>query len=500
METILLGLSDVFTANTLLFVAFGVSIGIFVGAIPGLNSLMAIAIAIPITFYMSPLPAIAFLVGVNKGGTYGGSISAVLLNTPGSPEAAATAFDGYPLTQQGKAQKALKMALYSSVFGDTFSDIVLILVAAPIALIALRMGPPEMTAVLLFAFTMIAGLVGRSLYKGVIAAALGIVVSSIGLDPITATPRLTFGFIELQDGIPLLTMAIGLLALTEVIVQFEQRGKTTANAMAALKSGSKEDRSLSRQEFRSCLRTLLRSSIIGTGCGAMPGIGASVTPFLGYSAAKRASTDPNKFGTGAIEGIAASEAANSAVVGANLIPLLTLGIPGSATAALLIGAFLIHGIVPGPTMFEQHGRLIYGLFGAMLIANFCTLIIGSFGLRIFAAVLNLPRYVIFPVVVILCLAGAYLADNSMFSVFLAIVFAVLGYIMRKLEFPYVTFIIGFILGPLFENTLSQSLILSGNDLTIFLTRPISLGFVLLSAFSLWRFSTRAAERTASPTA
>ena len=500
METILLGLSDVFTANTLLFVAFGVSIGIFVGAIPGLNSLMAIAIAIPITFYMSPLPAIAFLVGVNKGGTYGGSISAVLLNTPGSPEAAATAFDGYPLTQQGKAQKALKMALYSSVFGDTFSDIVLILIAAPIALIALRMGPPEMTAVLLFAFTMIAGLVGRSLYKGVIAAALGIVVSSIGLDPITATPRLTFGFIELQDGIPLLTMAIGLLALTEVIVQFEQRGKTTANAMAALKSGSKEDRSLSRQEFCSCLRTLLRSSIIGTGCGAMPGIGASVTPFLGYSAAKRASTDPNKFGTGAIEGIAASEAANSAVVGANLIPLLTLGIPGSATAALLIGAFLIHGIVPGPTMFEQHGRLIYGLFGAMLIANFCTLIIGSFGLRIFAAVLNLPRYVIFPVVVILCLAGAYLADNSMFSVFLAIVFAVLGYIMRKLEFPYVTFIIGFILGPLFENTLSQSLILSGNDLTIFLTRPISLGFVLLSAFSLWRFSTRAAERTASPTA
>ena len=470
------------------------TIGIVVGAIPGLNSVMAIAIAIPITFYMSPLPAIAFLVGVNKGGTYGGSISAILLNTPGSPEAAATAFDGYPLTQQGKAQKALKMALYSSVFGDTFSDIVLIMVAAPIALIALRMGPPEMTAVLLFAFTMIAGLVGRSLYKGLIAAALGIVVSSIGLDPITATPRLTFGFIQLQDGIPLLTMAIGLLALSEVIVQLEQRGKSTTNAMAALKSGNKEDRALSWQEFRSCMRTLLRSSIIGTGCGAMPGIGASVTPFLGYGAARRASKNPDAFGKGAIEGIAASEAANSAVVGANLIPLLTLGIPGSATAALLISAFLIHGMVPGPTMFEQHGRLIYGLFGAMLIANFCTLIIGSFGLRVFAAVRNLPRHVIFPVVVILCLSGAYLADNSLFSVFLAIVFAVLGYIMRKLEFPYVTFIIGFILGPLFENTLSQSLIMSGNDPLIFFTRPIALGFVLLSLFSLWRFMARPAQR------
>ena len=302
----MLGLTDVFTVRTLGFVVLGVAIGIVVGAIPGLNSLMAIAIAIPITFYMDSLPAIAFLVGVSKGGTYGGSIAAVLLNTPGSPEAAATAFDGYPLAQQGKPQKALKLALYGSVFGDTFSDIVLILVAAPLATVALLMGPVEITAILLLALSLISGLVGRSVIKGVIAAALGLIVGSVGLDPETATSRLTFGLVELQEGVPLVVMAIGLLALAEIFLQMERGGGTMAQTSVLLVRGqTRADRIVTLAEFKQCFRTAIRSSVIGTIGGALPGIGASALPFVSYGAAQRASKDPDSFGKGNIEGIVA---------------------------------------------------------------------------------------------------------------------------------------------------------------------------------------------------
>ena len=490
-DVVLLGLSDVFTVRTLGFVVFGVAIGIVVGAIPGLNSLMAIAIAIPITFYMESLTAIAFLVGVSKGGTYGGSIAAVLLNTPGSPEAAATAFDGYPLTQQGKPQKALKMALYGSVFGDTFSDIVLILVAAPLATVALLMGPVEITAMLLLALSLISGLVGRSLIKGLIAAALGLIVGSVGLDPETATPRLTFGIIELQEGVPLIVMAIGLLALAEVFLQMEKRGGASGDTAVLLAQGQQRaDRIVTIAELRRCFRTFIRSSVIGTIGGALPGIGASVLPFVSYGAAQRASKDPDSFGKGNIEGIVASEAANSATVGANLIPLITLGIPGTTTAALLVGAFIIHGIVPGPGMFENHGRLIYGLFGAMFLANFVNLALGQFGLRIFASVLRVPKQIVFPVVVILCIAGAYLSEGSLFAVWLIIIFGVVGYLMRKLDFPYVTFIIGFILGPLLEASMNRMLIISGNNPLILFTRPISLVIMIMAIVSLVYFARR----------
>ena len=490
-DVVLLGLSDVLTVKTLGFVVFGVAIGIVVGAIPGLNSLMAIAIAIPITFYMDSLSALAFLVAVSKGGTYGGSIAAVLLNTPGSPEAAATAFDGYPLTQQGKPQKALKMALYGSVFGDTFSDIVLILVAAPLATVALLMGPIEITAMLLLALSLISGLVGRSLIKGVIAAALGLIVGSVGLDPATATPRLTFGLIELQEGVPLIVMAIGLLALAEVFVQMEKRGADFADTSAVLARGQqRSDRVVTLAEFKRSFRTFIRSSVIGTIGGALPGIGASVLPFVSYGAAQRAAKDPESFGKGNLDGIVASEAANSATVGANLIPLITLGIPGTTTAALLVGAFIIHGIVPGPGMFENHGRLIYALFGAMFLANFVNLALGFFGLRIFAAVLRVPKQIVFPVVVVLCIAGAYLSEGSLFAVWLIIIFGVVGYLMRKLDFPYVTFIIGFILGPLLEASMNRMLVISGNNPLILFTRPISLVIMILAIVSLVYFARR----------
>ena len=503
MDIILAGFADALTPMNILFIAFGVFTGIMVGAIPGLNGPMAIAIAVPITFYMTPLAALAFLIGINKGGTFGGSVSAVLLNTPGSPEATATAFDGYPMARQGKGQKAVKMALYSSVFGDTFSDIVLILVAAPFAIIALKMGPTELTAVLIFSFTIIAALAADSMVKGLIAAALGAFVSTVGLDIDTAMPRLTFGFLELEDGIPIIAMAIGLLALSEVLVQVEdyrRSGFAGATEEGAFGKGvPRENRVVTWAEFIGCWRTLLRSAVIGTGIGALPGIGSVIASFLGYAAAKNASKTPEEFGKGRLEGVAAAESANSAVVGANLIPLLALGIPGNLAAAMLIGAFLIHGIVPGPSVFQEHGQLIYGIFGAMLIANVLNLVIGQVGLRFFALLVSLPKTVIHPVIVVLCIVGAYVIDSGMFAVGIMFIFAVLGYIMRKIGFSFATFVIGFVLGPMFELSLRQSIILFQETPLDALTRPIVLVFLGLTLFSLWRVyvRTRRAERAAA---
>ncbi len=491
MSDIFLGIGDALTFYNALFVALGVFTGIVVGAIPGLNGPMAIALALPVTFYLSPLGGIAYLIGIMKGGTFGGSIAAILLNTPGSPEAAATAYDGYPLAQKGKGLKAMKIALYSSVTGDTFSDLVLFVVAAPVAVVSLMMGPPEMSAVLIFSLTIIAGLSGRSLIRGVIAAAMGAVVGTIGLDPESALPRLQFGFVDLSDGISLIPMTIGLLALSEIIIQIEAQVLGRAGIARRVNPFGKdvppENKVVTFAEWRSCQKTVARSALIGTCIGALPGIGAVVAGFLGYASAKRASKDPEEFGKGKLEGIAAVEAANSAVNGANLIPLLAIGVPGSLTAAVLIGAFLVHGIQPGPLIFQDHARLIYGIFTAMMIANVFNFLIGQFGLRLFAFVVSFPNRVIYPVVILLCIAGAYAGANSMFDVAIALIFAVVGYFMRKLDYSFAAFIIGFALTPQAELFIRQTVILyADRPLELFTSHPIVLFFLALTVFSIVR--------------
>ena len=494
MDAALSGLADAFTITNFLFVALGVFIGIVVGGIPGLNGPMAIAIAVPLTFTMSPLIAIAFLVGINKGANFGGAISAILINIPGAAEAMSTTFDGYPLTKKGKGLKALKMALYSSVWGDTFSDIVLILIAAPFAIVALQMGPSETFALLLFALTFISALVGSSMAKGIIAAVLGLFLSTVGLDSEASTPRMTFGEVELEDGIPLLAMIIGMLALSEILIQVEERWRhrntpqAHAPSGAELQGAAREDRVVSLREFRSCLRTMVRSSIIGTLIGAIPGLGSTLAGFLGYGAAKKASKTPDEFGKGKLEGVAAAEAANSAVVGANLIPTLVLGIPGNLSAAILLGALIIHGLQPGPLIFEQHGDILYGVFGAMLLANFANLFIGNIGLRFFAFVISLPHRYIHPAIILLCFCGAYLTTQSIFAVGLMVGFAALGYLMRKLDYSIVAFIIAFIMGPLTEDAMRQTLVLFRDNPMRLMEHPITLIFFVLTILSVWRIS------------
>ncbi|HSH40755.1 MAG TPA: tripartite tricarboxylate transporter permease [Arenicellales bacterium] len=496
LDVILAGLGDALGPMSLLMVAAGVVTGQFVGAVPGIGPVMAMAIAIPFTFVLDPLPAIAFLVGVNKGGLVGGAVPAVLMNTPGTPDAAATAFDGHPLARQGKPLKATKMALYASTTGDTFSDIVLISVSVPIAAVALFMGPVEILALMIFAFSVIAGLIGDSVSKGVIALALGLLLATVGLDPEHATPRLYFGWFELYDGLPLAPVAIGMLAVAEMLRRLAAIRGGPRPAIEIPPSQDPADRRVSFSEYWACRYTMARGALIGTFLGAMPGIGSTAAAFMSYASSKRASDDPDSFGKGSLHGIAAAESANSSVVGANMIPLLTLGIPGSVSAALIISAFMIHGIQPGPLLFEQQGRLIYSLFGAMILANAVNLAVGQIGLRIWTRVVTAPESVIFSSAILLCIAGVSLSTGGLFGVAVMLVFAGLGYLMTAFGFSVVVFIIAFFLGPRFEVSLSQTLVLVDGDPLALVDYPVALVLLALAVLSIWRLGPGMSRRRA----
>lgn len=485
ISIILAGFADAFTWVNLLFVMLGVAAGQMVGAIPGIGPIMAMAIAIPFTFALDPLVAISFLVGVNKGGLFGGAIPAILINTPGTPDAAATTLDGHPLAKAGKPVKATRMALFASVTGDTVSDIVLITLAAPLAGLALQMGPVEILALMIFAFSIISGLIGDSLIKGLIAAVAGLLLATVGLDPEHGTPRFYFGYFELYDGASLVAVAIGMLAVAEIFRRIAAARRAGPQPAISLGNDDPAMQRVSWAEYWGCRFAMARGAAIGTVLGAIPGIGSTAAAFMSYSATKK--TGPGggpEFGQGNLRGIAATESANSAVMGANLIPLLGIGIPGSIGAALLISAFKIHGIQPGPLLFQTQARLIYGLFGAMLMANLMNLLIGQVSLRLWARVIRAPESVIFPAALLFCFVGVYLSTGGLFGVGLMLVSACVGYVMMAFGYPVIVFIIAFFLGAGFERALSQSLvILDGNPLAV-VQHPVALALLILAAVTV----------------
>tara|TARA_Y200000002_G_scaffold93192_1_gene75123 strand:+ start:3472 stop:4983 length:1512 start_codon:yes stop_codon:yes gene_type:complete len=484
ISVVLAGLGDAFSLFNLAFVVLGVVVGLFVGAVPGIGPVMAMAIAIPFTLGLDPLPGIAFLIGVNKGGLVGGAIPAVLMNTPGTPDAAATALDGYPLAKNGKPLKATKMALFSSVSGDLFSDLVLVTISAPLAILALRMGPVEVLALMIFAFSVLAGLIGNSLVKGLIAAALGLLLACVDSDPENYTPRLIFGLWDLYDGLPLPSVAIGMLAIAEILRRMAQCDGTARATIKVDRTGKPEDRRVSFAEYWSCRFVLLRGAITGTLLGALPGIGSTAAAFISYALTKSAARDPHTFGKGNIKGIAAAESANSSVVGANLIPLLTLGIPGSVSAALIVSAFMIHGLQPGPLLFENQGRLVYGLFGAMLMANFVNLWVGQIGLRIWVRVVSAPEPVIFASALLMCIVGVGMASGGVFGVFVMLCFAAAGHVLAAFGYSLVIIIIAFFLGPRLEISLAQSVALTNGDPARIIDYPVAIALLLLSVVSV----------------
>ncbi|MBW1972855.1 MAG: tripartite tricarboxylate transporter permease, partial [Deltaproteobacteria bacterium] len=466
----------------------GITVGIIIGAIPGMTATMATALLVPLTFGMQPIPAIAMLLGVYKGGIYGGSISAILINTPGTPAASATVLDGYPMAQKGQAMKALKMALYASVMADSMSDIILILVAPPLAAIALRFGPPEVFSLVLFALTIIATVSGASLLKGLIAAAFGILFSTIGMDPIAGTPRFSFGYVDMIKGVGLIPMLIGLFAISEVLIQLEKKISDEIKDIRVKESANPDDNRVTASEMKRCLRTIFRGTGIGTFLGAIPGIGSTLAAFLNYGMAQKASKHPEKFGKGEIEGVAAAESGNSAVCGATLIPLLSLGIPGDIVTAVLLGAFMIQGLAPGPLLFKEHSDIIYALFVGLMVCNLGNLVIGSIGIRFFAKVLKVPSRILYPLILILCFVGTFAVNNSLFDVGAMFSFGLIGYIMRKFDYPLAPLLIAFVLGPMIETALRQGLIMSDGSFIIFLQRPISLSFLILTALSIFFFT------------
>lgn len=480
MNPLTSGFMEVLQPTVLLWIFAGVLLGYVVGALPGLGKGAATAVAIPLTFYIQPVAAISFLVGISKGASAGGAVSAILLNTPGEASSAPTAFDGYPLARQGKAPKALKMALFASVIGDVLGTLTLIVFAEWLARYALLIGPVELTAIILFALTFIAVLSSQKMTRGLVSAALGILLATIGTEQETGIPRLTFGSLDLFDGVSVATVAIGMLAAAEMIRQAANSASIDLDTKLLTGNKNPDDRKILRAEWRACLAPLLRGSLIGIVIGILPGLGSTVASFLSYGDAKRRARDSNRFGRGAIEGVAAAESADNAVVPAAFLPLFALGIPGNVISAILMGAFLMHGVVPGPLIFTQAPTLIYGIYAGMLVASVCMLLIGYGGLRIFTKMMEVPLRYIIPIVLFLCAVGTYLEGDGIFDVGVMVVFAVLGFLFVKFDYSFVTFLIGFVLAPSFELALRQSIAITDGRAANLVNHPIAVVFLVLS--------------------
>lgn len=468
----------------LLVLLFATVAGILIGATPGLTVLMAVALVVPVTIYLPLAPALGLILGIYISGIYGGSVSAILVNTPGTPASAATTLDGYPLTQQGKAGKALKMALLASFVGGMMSIIVLVLVAKYMAAFALKFGPPERAALLFFALTIVGVLSGRSMLLGLLSGALGLLLATVGTDPMLLVPRFTFGIADLEDGFGFIPVLIGLFAISEVLVQAEKRMQSHIHQAASISSLSREGNRLTRQDIRNSWTTILRSSILGTFIGTLPGIGATVACFLGYGEAKRASKNSERFGKGAIEGVAAAEAANNAVSGATLIPLLSLSIPGDGVTAVLYGALLIQGVQTGPLIFQYHLDAVYLIYITLILANIFMVVVALSLMPFFRRVTQIPGYILFPIIFVFCVVGSFAMRNRIFDIYIMMAFGVLGYLMRRFRIPPAPLLIAFILARPFEEALRQTLVGSEGSLMIFITRPISVSFLVLTIISI----------------
>jgi len=457
-----------------LFVLIGITAGIIVGALPGLTATMGCALLIPFTFGLPPIQGLLMLIGIFCGGIYGGSISGILIRTPGTPAAAATLLDGYPLSQKGQGGKAIGMATVASFIGGTTGALVMTFLSPQIAKIGTRFGPPEFCALAVFGLGMIITISGRSLLKGVISALFGLMITVIGFDPLSGVPRFTFGSEDLLGGVTFIPALIGLFGYAQVFRNIEKM-QITAHVKSRVKNILPK-----WGEIRSTLKTSLKSALIGTFIGSVPGTGCDVAAFIAYGEAKRSSKHPELFGTGLLEGVAAPEAANNGATGGAMIPMLTLGIPGDAVTAVLLGALTIHGLQPGPLLFRDHLDVIYPIFAGMIMAQFVLLVVGLSGARVFARLINIDRKILVPVIFFLCVVGSYSMQFSFFDVGLSLVIGIIAYFMEYYDYPVSPILLALILGPMAEQNLRRSLIISHGDPTIFFTRPISAAFIILA--------------------
>ncbi len=479
MTELLGALGVVFSPAPFAFCCIGVFLGITVGAIPGLTGAMLIALTLPLTFYMDPTNAIILLVAMYVGAISGGLITATLLRMPGTPAAVMTTFDGYPMARGGRPGRALGLGITASFIGGLVSWIALYLLAEPLSIVATRFGPFEYFSLILMAMVLIASVSEGSMVKGLVSGLLGMLVSMPGVDPATGQPRLTFDWYLLNGGLKLLPVLIGVFAVSQIIADI-----VDLNRKAERVDVSSKGILMTLRDWKDQAVNLLRSSLIGTGVGILPGVGASIGSVIAYTTAKNLSRTPEQFGTGSEEGIVASEAANNATVGGALIPLIAMGIPGSVIDAILIGALMIHSIQPGPTLFITNADIVWAMIAACLVANVLMFGMMTVSVRWISRLMYLPRTYLLPVVMVFCVIGSFALNNTMFDVWVMLIFGVVGFAMERAGYPLGPFVIGFVLAPLGEAKLRSGLMMTAGGIEPLFTRPLSAIFLAVAAVLL----------------
>ena len=480
MEYIVPATGLLFTLQNIIWINLGVFIGAVFAAIPGLSVILCVILFLPVTYTMSAIPGMMFLLGIYCAGGYGGSVSAILINTPGTPHAAATMLDGHPLSKKGRTKAALKIALYASTFGGVFSALMLLFLGPQVAKVAAQLGTPEYFMVCVFGLTIIAGVSGKSIVRGLISACLGLLIACVGSDPMTSYDRFTFGISRLYLGMDLAVCLIGLFALVEILAKAEKRLDSLKLDTAKMH----DDGKITKAEYKRMARRVIVSSLIGDMVGIIPGTGASEASWFSYSQAKNMSKHPEEFGHGSVEGIAAAESANNAVTGATLIPLLTLGIPGDGTVAIMLSALMINGLNPGISLFTTDGDIMYAIMLGLILVNVFMFIQGKFLTTLFAKVVSIPQEILTPIIVIFCMAGAYSVNENYFDVAIALVFAVLAWVLRKLDLPAVPILLGMVLGSMTETNFRRALLISNGNPGIFFSSIYCWIFVVLIIFAV----------------
>lgn len=498
-DTFLHAFVAILTFDNVVAMVAGTLIGILIGALPGISTTIGLAVLIPLTFGIDPLIALGMMAGIYNGSIYGGAIPAVLINIPGTPSSIATTFDGYPLSRQGKSALALRIACYSSALGGIASALSLMLFAPPLARLTVAFGPAEYFWVAVLGLSSVSLLLGADPIKGLIAACIGLLISTIGMDLLTGNMRFTFGRLELADGVNIIIVLIGLFALPRVLLMAEQGIREgVAGKDLKLRGGQ-----LPWSMVRGLVPNWMRSSVIGILVGILPGAGGNMAAFLSYNEAKRASRDKAAFGNGSVEGLAAAETGNSADNASSLIPALSLGVPGNAIAALILGGLLVHGLQPGPALFRENPDIVYGFMIQMLLTSMLLLPLGGLvATSVFSQALRMPPVFLAPIIVGLMCLGVFTVSNSPFDLAIMLCFGILGYAMDRLGFPMPPLVLGVILGGLAESSLRTALLISRGDTTILFKNTISqilIALILLTILApalRWLFDRRRARQRA----
>lgn len=480
MEMFSIGFSQVLNLSCLLWVFAGVMLGIIFGCIPGLTGSIALALCLPLIYTLDIVTSMCLIMGIYIGGCSGGLISAILINVPGTPSIIATSFDGHPMAERGEAGKALGTAIFYSFLGGTFSFIILFAIAGPLGRIAVKLGKGNLFALTFFALTLVSGLCGKNILKGLTMACIGVVLSMIGISVVDGAPRMTMGIKELNAGLEIIPALIGLYAISELI-----KSAARAQRIGKIQTNFKiKGFGFSWTEFKAQFGNFIRSAVIGTGVGILPGIGGMTSNLLAYMAAKNTSKTPEKFGTGYIGGIVAPETANNASVGGAMVPLLALGIPGDGFTAVVLGALMLQGLTPGPLFMIKSANIAYAIFAALIIANLITVFVEYFFIRGFVRLLSVPKHVLMSIVIVLAMVGAIGINNRIFDAWTVLFFGVVGFLVTKLDFPLTPLILGLILGADCEEYLRIALQITKGSFLEMCKDPVTLTFLILSALSI----------------